>query len=62
MYEDFIIRLVGEFGLQALKESNLIETCGVINGRQLYVICDKKGEWMKKPENSCNQLQFKVEM
>lgn len=41
IYEDAIIHLVGVLGLQILKENNLIETCGVINGRQLYVICEK---------------------
>lgn len=39
IYEDFIIRLVGELGLLSLKKNQHIETCGVINGRQLYVLC-----------------------
>ena len=42
VYEDYIISLVGLYGLLILKGRNLIETCGVINGRQLYVLCDKK--------------------
>lgn len=41
IYEDYIIQLVGESGLNILKTFDLLETCGVINGRQLYVLCDK---------------------
>lgn len=41
IYEDVIVLLVGVKGLEALKENKLLETCGVINGRQLYVLCDK---------------------
>ena len=43
IYEDYIIRLVGESGLNALKEANLIEGCGILNNRRLYVLLDKKG-------------------
>lgn len=39
IYEDYIIHMVGVFGLNALKAHKLVETCGVINGRQLYVLC-----------------------
>lgn len=42
IYEDYIINLVGVTGLTELRSNNLIETCGVVNGRQLYVVCDKK--------------------
>ncbi len=42
VYEDYIIHLVGFVGLSALKENRLLETCGVNNGRQLYVLCEKK--------------------
>ena len=41
IYEDAIILLVGVKGLEALKENRLLETCSVVNGRQLYVLCDK---------------------
>lgn len=41
IYEDYIVQLVGDIGLKLLKEDKLLETCGVINGRQLYVLCDK---------------------
>lgn len=40
VYGDYIQQLVGEYGLQALVENKLVETCGVVNGRQLYVLCD----------------------
>lgn len=39
VYEDRIVQLVGTVGLNILKEHNYIEGCGVINGRQLYVLC-----------------------
>lgn len=42
IYEDYIIKLVGEYGLEALRQHNLIEGCGILNGRKLYVLCDKK--------------------
>ena len=41
IYEDHIIELVGRTGLKALLHYKLLETCGVINGRQLYVLLDK---------------------
>lgn len=42
IYEDFIVHLVGMCGLGALKREGLLETCGVVNGRQLYVLCEPK--------------------
>ena len=42
IYEDYIIHLVGIFGLTALRERNLIESCGAVNGRKLYTLLDKK--------------------
>lgn len=38
VYEDYIIQLVGTTGLEELKKANLIESCGVVNGRQLYTV------------------------
>ena len=42
IYEDYIIYLVGGKGLKALIENRLVETCGVINGNQLYTLCNKQ--------------------
>lgn len=42
LYRDYIIRIVGTFGLNALIERNLVEPCGTVFGRQLYALCDKK--------------------
>lgn len=42
VYEDYIINLVGLYGLLVLKGNKLLETCGVVNGRQLYAICEKE--------------------
>lgn len=42
IYEDYILERVGSAGLNHLKSSKLIESCGVVNGRQLYVLCDKE--------------------
>ena len=38
VYEDFIIHVVGITGLVELMSHRLIETCGVVNGRQLYTL------------------------
>ena len=42
IYKDYIIQMVGVYGFNALYQNKLIETCGVIDGRQLFVLCDKK--------------------
>ena len=39
IYEDYIIRLVGIKGLYSMIDHKFIETWGVVNGRQLYVLC-----------------------
>lgn len=44
IYEDAIIRIIGVFGLGMLLKHKLIETCGVINGRQLYALCKNPRE------------------
>lgn len=41
IYEDYIVELVGIMGLNALMKHRLIETCGVVNGRQLYTLMSK---------------------
>ena len=41
IYEDALIHLVGVRGVEALKENKLLESCGVVNGRQMYTLCDK---------------------
>lgn len=38
IYEDYIIYLVGYEGLYVLRENELIESCGVIDGRKLYTL------------------------
>ena len=40
LYQDYILELVGTMGMDALLENNLLETCGIVNGRQLYTLCD----------------------
>lgn len=42
IYEDAIVHLIGTFGLNMLRMHKLVETCGVVDGRQLYVLCDWK--------------------
>jgi hypothetical protein len=39
LYEDYIITIVGTTGLMTLLANGYLETCGAINGRQLYVLC-----------------------
>lgn len=38
IYEDYIIELVGVDGLGLLLQERLLETCGVVDGRQLYTL------------------------
>ena len=42
IYSDYIKQMVGVYGLNALIEHRLVESCGVVNGRKLYVLCEKK--------------------
>lgn len=44
IYGDYIERLVGTHGLNALVEHKLVESCGILNCRRLYVLCDKGGD------------------
>ena len=39
IYGDYIAQLVGIFGLNELLDHKLLESCGVINNRRLYVLC-----------------------
>lgn len=41
IYGDYIKQMVGVYGLNTLIEHKLIESCGVVNGRQLYVLCKR---------------------
>ena len=41
IYQDYILYMVGAMGMQALVENHLVESCGVMNGRLLYVLCEK---------------------
>lgn len=40
IYGDYIYTLVGICGLEILLEYGLLETCGVVYGRQLYSLVD----------------------
>lgn len=40
IYEDYILHMVGTIGLFALRDYKMIETCGVVGGRQLYTLLD----------------------
>ena len=41
VYGDYIKQMVSVYGLNSLIEHRLVESCGVINGRRLYVLVDK---------------------
>ena len=41
IYEDYIEFLVGIRGLLELIKHGCVESCGVINGRRLYVLVDR---------------------
>lgn len=38
VYEDAIIDIIGQHGLDLIREFRLMEPCGVINGRKLYAL------------------------
>lgn len=38
VYEDYILKLVGSYGLQVLLDCGLIESCGSIDCKRLYSI------------------------
>jgi hypothetical protein len=38
IYEDAIINICGMRGLLSLRESRLIELCGILEGRRLYAV------------------------
>lgn len=42
IYEDYICHIVGVSGLFALKEAGLLEGCGIVNSRRLYVLVNKE--------------------
>lgn len=42
IYRDTIIHLVGVHGFNALYDARLLEGCGSVNARELYVLADKK--------------------
>lgn len=44
IYKDFILREVGTYGFNALYENRLLESCGVVNGRQLFVLCSRENK------------------
>lgn len=42
VYGDYIQQMVGLYGLNTLIENGFVESCGVINGRRLYVLVERK--------------------
>lgn len=42
VYGDYIKQMVGVYGLNTLIENGFVESCGVINGRRLYVLVERK--------------------
>lgn len=50
IYGDYIKQMVGVYGLNALIEHKLVESCGVVNGRQLYVLCKRVEKPIKELE------------
>ena len=42
IYRDTIVHLVGIYGFNALYKVRLLEGCGSVNARELYVLCERK--------------------
>lgn len=61
VYEDYITHLVGICGLRALLEEHLLESCGVIRGRELYVLVDRQYTFRVKNMLYYEKLYFKEE-
>lgn len=40
IYEETILALVGSYGLVVLKDAKLLKPYDVLNGRQVYALCD----------------------
>lgn len=38
IYEDKILDIIGQHGLDLIREFRLMEPCGIINGRKLYAL------------------------
>ena len=53
IYSDYIKQMVGVYGLNSLIEHKLIESCGVINGRQLYTLCKR----VDKPIDELEEIE-----
>lgn len=53
IYKDYILQMVGVYGFNALFGNDLIEGCGVVNGRQLYALCVKEP---LKPDKNYEEL------
>lgn len=41
IYKDYIIQMVGVYGFNALYEASLLECCGSVNARELYVLYER---------------------
>lgn len=42
IYKDYIIQMVGVYGFNALYSERLLEGCGVVNDRKLFVLCPRE--------------------
>lgn len=42
VYEDYVKNQIGTIGLNALLENGLLEGCGVLYGRQLYMLVERE--------------------
>lgn len=42
IYKDYILREVGTYGFNALYENRLLEGCGIMNGRELFVLRNRE--------------------
>lgn len=51
IYKEHIIQMIGVFGFNDLIKYGCLESCGVIDGRRLYVITDQRNFVTKPMEN-----------
>lgn len=42
IYEDYLVRLIGENGLKQLRDEGLIEKTGIVDGKQTWKLIERR--------------------
>lgn len=41
VYEDYLLQMIGQTGIKLLMNAGLLDTFGIVNGKQVYVLVNK---------------------